>query len=156
MAKIKKIRIFSLSLLILLVSVIPAACSNVITSTITTSVFTGPPDKLEVLYFHSPTRCGSCLCFEDGITSVVNNDFSGELNSGKLTYNVYDIGESKNAELVKKYQAVGSALYLNSIKDGVDHIVNVQEIWSWNCIIDPPGFETKIKDTITDALAGKQ
>ena len=151
-----KLKLPGLLLFVVFLALFPAACSNstMITSVVTAPVFTGPPDKVEVLYFHSPTRCGTCLCFEESITNVINTDFAADISSGKVTYNVCDIGDSANAALVKKYQAVSSALYLNSIKDGLDHIVNVQDIWSWNCTTDVPGFEANIKDTISKTLAG--
>lgn len=114
------------------------------------------PDRVDVVYFHRPQRCPTCLCFEERITYVVKTYFQKELNSGKLTFGVYNIGDSKNATIVKKYGAVGSQLFINTVKDGADHIRDIQKIWSWGCRTNKEGFDQQVKSVIEQSLKGEE
>ena len=113
-------------------------------------------DRVDVVYFHRPQRCPTCLCFEERIRYVVSTYFQNELNSGKLTFGVYNIGDSKNAAIVKKYGAVGSQLFINTVKDGTDHITDIQDIWSWNCRSNKEGFDQQVKNVIEQSLKGEE
>jgi hypothetical protein len=110
------------------------------------------PDRVDVVYFHRPQRCVTCLCFEERIRYVVSTYFQNELNSGKMTFGVYDIGDSKNADLVKKYGAYSSQLLINTVKDGTDHITDIQDIWSWQCTSNKLGFDQQVKSVIKQSL----
>ena len=109
-------------------------------------------DRVDVVYFHRPQRCPTCLCFEERIVYVVNTYFQDELNSGNLTFGVYNIGDSKNADIVKKYGAYSSQLFINTLKDGTDHITDIQDIWSWSCRSNKAGFDQQVKSAIEQSL----
>jgi len=114
----------------------------------------GLPGKVDVVYFHRPVRCPTCLCFEERVTYVVKTYFQDELNKGKLTLQIYNLGDSKNADIVKKYGAVGPQLFINSVKDGAEHVKNIEEIWSWNCRGNKQGFDQKVRSVIEQSLRG--
>jgi hypothetical protein len=113
-------------------------------------------DRVDVVYFHRPQRCVTCICFEKRITYVVNTYFQDELNSGKMTFQVCNIGDSKNAAIVKKYGAISSQLFINTVKDGTDHITDIQDIWSWHCTSNKEGFDQKVKNVIEQSLNGEE
>jgi hypothetical protein len=114
------------------------------------------PDRVDVVYFHRPQRCVTCLCFEERIRYVVSTYFQNELDSGQMTFGVYNIGDSKNAAIVKKYGAVGSQLFINTVKDGTDHIIDIQDIWSWGCRTNKEGFDQQVKSIIEQSLEGEE
>ena len=109
-------------------------------------------DRVDVVYFHRPQRCVTCLCFEERVIHVIDTDFQDELNSGKLTFQICNIGDSKNAAIVKKYGAIGSQLFINTVKDGIDNIKDIQEIWSWHCASNKEGFDQRVKSVIEQSL----
>ena len=113
-------------------------------------------DRVDVVYFHRPQRCSTCLCFEERVIYVVNTYFQNELNSGKLTFGVYNIGDSKNTDIVNKYGAVGSQLFINTVRDGTDHITDIQEIWSWGCRSNKQGFDQQVKSVIEQSLQDEE
>lgn len=113
-------------------------------------------NRVDVVYFHRPQRCPTCLCFEERIVYVVNTYFQDELKSGKLTFGVYNIGDSENADIVKQYGAVSSQLFINTVKDGIDNITDIQKIWSWNCRTDKEGFDQQVKSIIEQSLKGEE
>jgi hypothetical protein len=112
-------------------------------------------DRVDVIYFHRPQRCPTCLCFEERIRYVMSTYFQDELNSGEMTFGVYNIGDSKNADIVKKYGAISSQLFINTVKDDTDHITDIQDIWSWKCRSDKKGFDQQVKNVIEQSLNGE-
>ena len=113
-------------------------------------------DRVDIVYFHRPQRCPTCLCFEERVIYVVKTYFQDELNSGKLTFQVCNIGDSKNAAIVKKYGTVGSQLFINTVRDGVDHIKDIQGIWSWGCRSNKQGFDQQVKSVTEQSLKGEE
>jgi len=113
-------------------------------------------DRVDVVYFHRPQRCVTCLCFEDRVRYVVSTYFQSELDSGKMTFGVYNVGDSKNADIVKKYGAYSSQLFINTVKDGTDHITDIQDIWYWHCTSNKQGFDQKVKNVIEQNLKGEE
>ena len=164
-----KIRIY-ISLLAILILGLLSACSNptsapapVLTQpdkpvnspppvTSSPEKTTDKADKVDLVYFHSPQRCKTCICFEERISYVVQTYFQDELKSGKLSWSIYDIGDNENAAIVNKYRAVGSQLFINTIRDGVDNIKDIQEVWSWGCLNDDDGFDESVKNVIELSL----
>jgi hypothetical protein len=156
MMKLIRINIYLLiiTLLTLAVSLNSGCTANTagLASITSTNLSTGHADKVEVIYFHLIQRCPTCLCFEERINSVLKNNFNQEINSGKITYQVLNIQDEKNTTIVKKFGAVSAQLFVNRIVDGKDNIVNIQEIWDWNCRGDKTAFDQNIKNLIELSL----
>jgi len=117
---------------------------------------TTAPDRVDVVYFHRPRRCVTCMCFEEKIRHVVKTYFQDEVDSGKLTLEVLNLGDEENAAIVNKYGAFGPQLFINSVRGGTDHIRNIEEIWSWNCRGDEEGFEEAVRIVIEQSLEDEQ
>jgi len=111
-----------------------------------------PVNRVDVIYFHVNQRCVTCLCFEQHVTKVIDTYFQDAINSGKLTYQVLNVQKPENEAISKKYQAVGSQLFVNVIIKGVNNIQDIQSIWNWKCANDPHGFELKVKNVIQGGL----
>lgn len=90
-----------------------------------------PAEKVEVVYFYSSARCASCIALEEFTENTINNNFQDKLNSGELTFNAYNVEESDNAEIVNKYRARGSSLFINPIYDDEDHIKEEVNVWRY-------------------------
>jgi hypothetical protein len=86
---------------------------------------------------------------------VVDTNFSSYIASGKLTFNIIDVGSPGNADIVRKYATVGSQLFLNIHRGNSENTINAGDLWSWNCTRDRSGFEVKIKTAIDNALNGQ-
>jgi hypothetical protein len=109
-------------------------------------------NRVDVIYFHVNQRCVTCLCFEKRVNHLIEANFSGLINSGKLTYQVLNAQLPQNAAIARKYGAVGSQLFINTIINGVDNIEDIENIWNWNCNNNPGGFELKVKNAIEQRL----
>ncbi len=113
-------------------------------------------NRVDVIYFHLNQRCVTCLCFEQHVNHVIETYFNDAITSGKLTYRVLNAQEPQNIDIAKKYGAVGSQLFINTVVNGFDNIEDIQDIWNWNCRNNPGGFELKVKDVIENSLNGKR
>jgi len=113
----------------------------------------GPADRVDVVYFHRTQRCHSCIYAEDGIRYTVETYFADELASGKVTFEVINVEDGENAAIVKKYRAYTSSLFINTVRDGTDHIQEVMDIWY--LIGDDEAFVAVVKDKIEQSLKGE-
>ncbi|UCH42405.1 MAG: hypothetical protein JSW16_06195 [Dehalococcoidales bacterium] len=86
-------------------------------------------DMLEVVYFHRPQRCSGCVYAETATRYTLENYFAEELENGKMVFKVINLGDRANEAIVKRYNAYTSSLFINSIRDGTDHVEEVKEIW---------------------------
>jgi hypothetical protein len=126
-----------------------------ISSASTSDNISAAPDRVDVVYFHQAQRCPTCLCFEERVRYIVSTYFQSDLDSGKMTFGVYDISNSQNTAIVNKYGAVGSQLFIDTIRDNTDNIQDIQDIWSWNCRGDKAGFDQKVRNIIQQSLNGE-
>lgn len=111
-----------------------------------------PDNRVEVVYFHTPWRCATCLCFEERISHVVNTNFQNELTSGKLTFTICDISDRSKTALIRRYDAFASQFFVNTVINNTDNMVNIEDIWEWPCERDKQGFEARVRDIIGKAL----
>jgi hypothetical protein len=112
-------------------------------------------DMVEVYYFHRPQRCTKCLCFEERVKYVVDNYFQDEIESGKMSFKIIDLADTEESDAIRKYNAVASQLFINTVIDGSDNIRDVQEIWSWGCTGDPEAFDEAVRYFINQSLRGE-
>jgi len=109
-------------------------------------------DRVEVVYFHRTQRCYSCLYAGDGIRYTVETYFKDELASGKVTFKVLNVEDKENAAIVKKYGAFTSSLFINTIRDGTDHIEEVRDIWF--LLGNDEAFVEAVRSKIEKSLKG--
>jgi hypothetical protein len=131
-----KAKFCSLMLILILLGGILCACGGPAEDTPTDAEATptiqpgsGRADWVEVVYFHRSHRCYGCLYAEDAVTYTIETYFKDELASGELVFKVLNVEDKANAAIVNKYGAFGSSLFINEVRDGVDHIEGVTEIW---------------------------
>jgi len=112
-----------------------------------------PAEKVEVVYFYRPQRCTGCIYAETGTLYTLETYFADELASGKITFATFDVAAEENAAIVEKYEAYTSSLFINTIKDGTDHIEEIKEIWF--VLGDDEAFIEVVKSKIEQSLSGE-
>lgn len=113
----------------------------------------GPADRVDVVYFHRTQRCYSCTYMEDAARYTVESYFADELASGKVTFQVFNVEEEQNADIVEKYQASYLSLYINAVKEGADHIELVTDLYT--LIGNDEAFVEALKSKIEKSLTGE-
>jgi len=93
---------------------------------------TATPDGqnvLYVMYFHRTQRCASCIYAEDGLRWTIDTYFTDEVAEGKLIFMSIDLQDTANAELVSKYGAYTSQLFMNKVTAGEEEIEQITSLW---------------------------
>ena len=109
-------------------------------------------DKVQVFTFHSTARCATCIAIGKLSGEVVEEYYQPELRAGKIEVREINIDLPENKELATKFQASGSALKINAIYDGEDHIN--EDTTVWRLTSNPTQYKSYLKNKI-DNLLGK-
>jgi hypothetical protein len=123
------------------------------TDSLPINVSSGPADRVDVVYFHRTQRCHTCIHAEELTRYTVETYFSDELASGKLTFQSIDVQDSNNAAMINKFGAYGSQLFINTIRDGIDHIEQTTDLYP--LINNDQAFVTALKSKIENSLSGE-
>lgn len=109
-------------------------------------------DKIQVFTFHETERCPTCIAIGTLSSEVVEEYYQRELRDGKIEVREINIDLPENKDLVKRFQAGGSALKINAIYNGEDHISEDTAVWRLTS--NPEQYKSYLKNKI-DNLLGK-
>lgn len=86
-------------------------------------------DKIEVMHFHGTYQCRSCIAIGEYALNTIKKNFPEEYERGIIEFREINGELPENRELVTKYQARGSSLFVNAIVDGKDNIEEDVKVW---------------------------
>ena len=86
-------------------------------------------DKIEVYYFHRTQRCYSCNILSQYTREIIERKFSEEIKNGKIEFREVNVDLPENKDIALKFQASGSSLFINAIKDGQNDISQDTSVW---------------------------
>lgn len=109
-------------------------------------------DKVQVFTFHATQRCATCIAVGKLSGEVIEEYYQRELRDGKIEAREINIDLPENKELAAKFQASGSALKINAIYNGEDHISEDTAVWRLTS--NPTQYKSYLKNKI-DTLLGK-
>jgi len=107
-------------------------------------------EKVEIVYFHATRRCPSCVAMGSYSEKTVKERFADEFASGKIVFRQVNVELPKNKEIVTRYQARGSSLFINAIAGGQDSIEEYTDAWRF--VSDEKAFVNNFSQEINDAL----
>ena len=84
-------------------------------------------NRIEVIDFHSTHRCMTCNAIEASTKYTLDTYFSEELKNESITLLIVNVDDEKNYKLAEKFEATGTALFLNVIVDGKETIIDLTE-----------------------------
>jgi rhodanese-related sulfurtransferase len=84
----------------------------------------GNKDHLEIFVFHGTRQCETCKSMKANTKTTLDKYFSKELKSGEIIFRIIDVDDSKNEKLAEKFEATGTALMVNNVKNGKDNITD--------------------------------
>jgi len=116
------------------------------------SVAVVPAEKVEIFLFHRTQRCTTCIAIGELSGQTVRERFGPEVMEGKVVFREVNIDESQNKELAEKFQASGSALFINAVRNGSDNIE--QDSGVWRLTNSPEVFKNYLAEKI-NILLGK-
>lgn len=110
-------------------------------------------DKLEIYHFHGTNQCYSCVTVGDYAEETVKTYFQDELDSGKIVFDHINGELPENRELVQKYGATGSSLWLGTYENGTFEAEQNTKVWYK--IKDKQAYMDYLKEVIEQKLAGE-
>jgi len=90
--------------------------------TITT---TDTSTRIEVIDFYGTHRCVTCEAIEANAKYTIETFFQDELNEGKLEFKTVNVDDEANYAMAEKFEAAGTALFINVIKDGKEQHIDL-------------------------------
>jgi len=84
-------------------------------------------NKIEVIDFHSTHRCITCKAIETNTKLVLETNFEKELKEGVISFQVVNVDDEKNYKLAEKFEATGTALFLNVITNGEEKQIDLTQ-----------------------------
>ncbi|GGK54423.1 MULTISPECIES: nitrophenyl compound nitroreductase subunit ArsF family protein [Flavobacteriaceae] len=84
-------------------------------------------NKIEVIDFHSTHRCITCKAIESNTKLVLETNFEKELKDGTISFQVVNVDDENNYKLAEKFQATGTALFLNVISNGEEKQIDLTQ-----------------------------
>jgi len=107
--------------------------------------------KIEVLDFHTTHRCMTCNAIEANTKYTLETYFAKELNDNRITFQVINVDEEENEKIAEKFEASGTSLFLNVIKDGKETQINLTDFAFMNGN-DQEVFSKELKTKIDKEL----
>ena len=107
--------------------------------------------KIEVLDFHSTHRCMTCNAIEANTEYTLITYFSEELKEDKITFQVINVDKKENERIAEKFEASGTSLFLNVIKNGKETQINLTDFAFLNGN-DQEAFSKELKTKIDTEL----
>ncbi|MBK9016111.1 MAG: hypothetical protein IPM82_19750 [Saprospiraceae bacterium] len=84
-------------------------------------------NRIEVIDFYGTHRCVTCKAIEANTKYALATLYPEELKSGKITFRTVNVDDKANYDMAEAYEATGTALYLNVVKDGKETHVDLTE-----------------------------
>ncbi|MFC1905449.1 nitrophenyl compound nitroreductase subunit ArsF family protein [Chloroflexota bacterium] len=111
-----------------------------------------PTNRVDIVYFHPKVRCGACISVELRTKDVLSSYFKDAIDSDKLTFQSYELQDKQNTSMVKKYGALGSQLFITTVKNGVENIKHIEDVWMPKILNDGVAFDEFMRKLISQSL----
>ena len=84
-------------------------------------------NMVQVIDFHSTHRCATCNAIEKKTKEALNEYFKKEMDNGTVTFQTINVDKEKNLEISEEFEAFGTSLFLNIIKDGKSEKIDLTD-----------------------------
>lgn len=114
------------------------------------SIATQKAEKIEVVHFHATQQCWACITVGQYALKTIKEKFPEEYKNGKIIFKDINGELPQNRDLVNKYRAGGSSLFVNAIIDGKDNIE--EDITVWRLISNEAQFISYFQNKLNKLL----
>lgn len=116
-----------------------------------TIVTTDTSTKIEVIDFYGTHRCVTCEAIEANAKYTVDTYFQDAVKQGKLAFKTVNVDEEKNYDIAERFEATGTALFINVIKDGKEQHIDLTN-FAFEKGRDKEDFSAELKVKIEEQL----
>jgi rhodanese-related sulfurtransferase len=108
-------------------------------------------NRLEVYCFHGTRQCETCINMKANTKATLNKYFAEQLKNGSIVFSIIDVDDAENEKLAAKFQATGTALMINNVVNGKDHITDWSD-FAFDKANDANKFMPELKSKIEAVL----
>ncbi|MDV7186286.1 nitrophenyl compound nitroreductase subunit ArsF family protein [Lutibacter sp. TH_r2] len=112
-------------LIVTIISLVIVSCGNKKESKAEETI--AKNNVIEVIDFHSTHRCITCKAIESNSKYTLETYFAKELAAGKIKLKVIDVDLEENYKIAEKFEATGTALFLNVVNKGKEEQIDLTE-----------------------------
>lgn len=112
---------------------------------------TNTATKIEVIDFYGTHRCVTCEAIEANAKYTVETFFQDAVKDGKIEFKTVNVDDEKNYDVAEKFEATGTALFINVIKGGKEQHIDLTN-FAFAKGNDKEAFSTELKEKINEQL----
>jgi rhodanese-related sulfurtransferase len=130
-----------------------ACCAKPETKTTSVAVpsTTAAQNHLEVYCFHGTRQCETCINMKANTKATLTKYFAEQLKNEAIVFSIIDVDDAENEKLAAKFQATGTALMINNVVNGKDHITDWSD-FAFDKANDANKFMPELKSKIDAVL----
>lgn len=110
---------------------------------------------VEVLYFHGPQRCRTCVALQNATKEVVDAEFAGKLKSGSVRFREIDLSTKEGEKLGNKYEISWSSLLIVKHEGNKEKVADLTDDGFRYAVKDKEKIQSIISQKITEFLKTK-
>jgi hypothetical protein len=110
-------------------------------------------NKIEVIDFYGTHRCVTCKAIEANTKYTIDTYFSNEQEKGTIVFKTVNVDNDKNYDIAEDFEATGTALFLNVVKNGKQRHIDLTEL-AFSKGNDQKDFSLELKNIIETELRG--
>ena len=107
---------------------------------------------VEVLYFHGPQRCKTCIALEKAVKEVVQTNFSKQTKTGTVSFREIDLSTKEGEKLGDKYETAWSSLLIVRKQGKKEKVADMTNDGFRYAVNDKAKIQMMIKDKINEFL----
>lgn len=107
--------------------------------------------KIEVIDFYGTHRCVTCKAIEANAKYTVDTYFAAEKKKGTVVFKTINVDDDKNYKVAEQFEATGTALFLNVIKNGKETHIDLTD-FAFMKGKDKAAFSKELKAKIENEL----
>lgn len=135
--------------LLAIIMVLPFVYANAQTKK--TTVKSSAP-IVEVLYFHGPQRCKTCVALQNAAKELVDSKFAKELKSGRVVFREIDLSTKEGEKLGDKYEIAWSSLLVVRKQGKKEKEINLTDDGFRYAVNNKAKIQSILQQKITESL----
>lgn len=108
--------------------------------------------KVQLIDFYGTHRCVTCEAIEANSKYTIDTYFQDEVKQGMLEFKTVDVDNKDNYDIAERFEASGTALFINLIKDGQEKHIDLTE-FAFMKGREKEEFSQELKGRIIEQLA---
>lgn len=107
--------------------------------------------KIQVIDFYTTHRCKTCLKIENNTKELLESAFKKEMEAGTVSFQTINIDEEVNYDMAERFEAAGTALFINVIKNGQEQHIDLTS-FAFMKAFEEEAFSAELKVKIEEQL----